>query len=284
MPRVPEIFSTARLTLRRPQSSDASAMFRAYASRPEVTRYLSWPTHRSVDATLAFVRFSDDAWQRDGAGPWLVFATASGALLGSTGLEAGADGTATTGYLLVPEAWGQGYATELLLGVIDEARAGGFTRLSALVNPENRASIRVLEKAGLTRAPDRGQTHPFPNLDAARPLPVFGYELALSPVDSERAPRFATLEAAMSAIEDRSSAGLHDWSLTHTSLSRDGSRLLLHGTLPQAMHFGAVRVSLETGEVTLTDEEHRDGGDQELVKATLPEAWAARVRALASKG
>ena len=80
-----EIIETERLILRRPNQSDAQAVFHRYASDREVTRYLSWPTHRSVADTLAFLAMSDDEWQRWPAGPYLVLTrdnNSKGALVG----------------------------------------------------------------------------------------------------------------------------------------------------------------------------------------------------------
>ena len=42
---------TERLILRRYRVEDAEDMFRNWASVPEVTKFLSWPTHTSVDFT-----------------------------------------------------------------------------------------------------------------------------------------------------------------------------------------------------------------------------------------
>ena len=42
---------TERLILRRFALNDASAMFRNWASDGEVTRFLTWPTHKSVETT-----------------------------------------------------------------------------------------------------------------------------------------------------------------------------------------------------------------------------------------
>ena len=42
---------TKRLVLRRLTASDADAVFRNWASDPEVTRFLTWPTHTDVEVT-----------------------------------------------------------------------------------------------------------------------------------------------------------------------------------------------------------------------------------------
>lgn len=41
---------TSRLILRRAQMTDEEPMFRNWASDPEVTKFLTWPTYQSVDS------------------------------------------------------------------------------------------------------------------------------------------------------------------------------------------------------------------------------------------
>jgi RimJ/RimL family protein N-acetyltransferase len=57
------------------------------------------------------------------------------------------------GYRLLPDAWGQGYATE---GASALVRYGfgevGLTRIVGLTHPQNAASQSVLRKAGLRDA------------------------------------------------------------------------------------------------------------------------------------
>ena len=43
--------ATDRLTLRRFEIEDAENMFYNWASDPEVTKYLTWPAHESVEVT-----------------------------------------------------------------------------------------------------------------------------------------------------------------------------------------------------------------------------------------
>jgi len=54
-----ERVETTRLVLRKPERGDAAAIFARYASDAEVTRLLAWPRHMTVQATHAFLDFSD---------------------------------------------------------------------------------------------------------------------------------------------------------------------------------------------------------------------------------
>jgi RimJ/RimL family protein N-acetyltransferase len=70
--KAPERLETRRLVLRRPRMDDAEWIFARYASDREVTRYVSWPVHASVDETRAFLAFCDSERERWPAGPYLV--------------------------------------------------------------------------------------------------------------------------------------------------------------------------------------------------------------------
>jgi len=176
--KAPEIIETERLLLRKPKRSDAQAVYDRYASDREVTRYLSWPTHRSVADTLAFLAMSDDEWQRWPAGPYLVLTRANGnakALVGSTGLFYKSPTRAVTGYVFAKNAWGQGYATEALQAMVNVAQQTGVERLEAVCHAEHQPSAQVLEKCGFTREEVRREHFVFPNLKPQKKSDVFSY-------------------------------------------------------------------------------------------------------------
>ena len=164
----PERFETTRLILRKPALADAEAIFTRYASDPEVTRYLSWPRHRSIEDTKAFLTFSNAEWSRWPAGPYLIESRSEQNLLGSTGLAFDAPSRSVTGYVLAQDAWRKGYATEALTAMVEIAERVGVVRLSALCHPDNSASVRVLEKCGFRLEERLEQFAEFPNLTPGR--------------------------------------------------------------------------------------------------------------------
>ena len=176
-----EILETGRLVLRRPRTTDEPAIFSRYASDPEATRYMAWPTHRSLDDTHAFLELSDAVWARwPEAGPYLVFARDGVTLLGSAGIVNNDAVKAQAGYILARDVWGRGYATEALLASVEAARAAGVRRLEAEVHVEHHASCRVLEKAGFVREAIRGgRPSDFPNLPPAANRDAAVYALTL---------------------------------------------------------------------------------------------------------
>ena len=167
--------TTDRLLLRRPRTEDAEAIYSSYSRDPEVTRYLAWPAHRSVDETRGFLEFSEMEWQRWPAGPYLIESRNGGALLGTTGLAFETHYRASTGFALAWDAWGQGYATEALQSMLELAGRLDVRRLYALCHSGHRASSRVLEKCGFVREGTLSRYLIFPNLHTNEPADVSCY-------------------------------------------------------------------------------------------------------------
>lgn len=160
----PRLVETARLVLSAPDDADAEAVFQTYASDEAVARYLGWPRHRAIADTQGFLAFSAVQWEREGAGPYLIWARADGRLLGSTGLSLEHGRQASTGYVLAKDVWGKGYATEALAAMVDVAADIGVSWLYALCHPQHRASWHVLEKCGFERDGRWNRQVEFPNL------------------------------------------------------------------------------------------------------------------------
>jgi len=176
--KAPEIIKTDRLLLRKPVSEDASDIFERYASDAEVTQYLAWPMHTSLDDTRAFLEFSDVEWDRWPAGPYLICSLADGRLLGSTGLAFETPFRASTGYVLAKDAWGQGFATEAVIAMRHTAADLGVQRLYAMCHPDHQPSRRVLEKGGLQFEGTLQRFFEFPNLNPGVAVDVASYAWA----------------------------------------------------------------------------------------------------------
>jgi [ribosomal protein S5]-alanine N-acetyltransferase len=181
-PKAPHTLETPRLQLRRPLPTDAGAIFTRYAADPEVTRLLSWPTHRSIDDTRAFLAFGDAEWEQWPAGPYLIVSRADGRLLGSTGFAFETPLRASTGYVLARDAWGHGYAREALRALVDLAPRLGLQRLYAICHAQHAASARVLEACGFEREGLLRSCYEFPNLAPGEALDVLCYAIVVRPM------------------------------------------------------------------------------------------------------
>jgi ribosomal-protein-alanine N-acetyltransferase len=174
--KAPDRLESARLMLRRPTRDDAESIFARYASDPDVTRYVGWPRHGSVEQTRGFLAFSDAEWASKPAGPYLIEHRGTRSLLGSTGFVFESADEAATGYVLARDAWGHGYATEALTTLMALCEGLGLRRVYALCHAGHTASQRVLQKCGFALDPSRSREFEFPNLTAPGPEPIVCYE------------------------------------------------------------------------------------------------------------
>lgn len=151
MIELPAIFDTDRLHLRRPRIDDADAVFHAFASDPEVSRYTSWRPHASVDESRAFVERCVDAWE-SGRGERVYVIEHETRLAGVIGvtIEGGERARAALGYALGRAFWSHGLMTEAACALTDHllARPSVF-RVWAVCDVDNVASARVMEKVGM---------------------------------------------------------------------------------------------------------------------------------------
>lgn len=148
----PSTIETERLHLRRPRVEDAVAVFETYANDPDVTLYVTWFPHASIDETRSFMKVAVEAWEvGSGHRAWMIDRKSDGALLGSIGARVDLHGAAI-GYVLGRAHWGQGYMTEAVRAVCEAAlRDPRVYRVWAWCDVENVASARVMEKAGMQR-------------------------------------------------------------------------------------------------------------------------------------
>jgi [ribosomal protein S5]-alanine N-acetyltransferase len=175
-----ESLYTARLMLRRPEAGDAEAIFERYSADPVVTRYLSWPMHRTLEDTHLFLKWSDAEWETWPSGPLLAFSRDDGRLLGGTGLSFRSATEAVTGYVFARAAWRQGYATESTRAMVELARKLGVKRLKAVCHVEHRPSAHVLEKSGFVLEAIRRKDTEFPNLAPGGKCDVLVYVRTLA--------------------------------------------------------------------------------------------------------
>lgn len=185
----PPIVETLRLVLAAPRAEDGDAVFRRYASDPNVTRYLAWPRHRTIADTQAFLAFSSSQWEREGAGPYLIWSRADRQLLGSTGIDLESGRRAMTGCVLAEDAWGHGYATEALTTIVGVATDIGVRRLRAVCHPNHHASQRVLGKCGFERDGSWDRRIEFPNLASGQPQDVLCFGRDLQPPGDKATPK-----------------------------------------------------------------------------------------------
>jgi ribosomal-protein-alanine N-acetyltransferase len=146
---LPACVRTGRLELRPPALDDAPAIFNAYASDPEVTRFLPWKPHASVDVTRAFVASLVEGLDAGNASSWVLDHDGSPVGMVNARFEGH---KVRFGYVLARSKWGRGLMAEAVGALVERALAMPTVyRAWAFCDAENSASARVLEKVGMTR-------------------------------------------------------------------------------------------------------------------------------------
>lgn len=144
--RAPTTLTTPRLRLRPPTMADARAVH-AYASDPRVTRYLTFPTHRSLDDAVVFLRRVEQGWTTATEFTWALEFGAD--VVGTCAVRDTAHGV-EFGYVLAYAYWGRGLMTEAASAIVAWARTQPTVhRVWAYRDVDNTASGRVLQRAGL---------------------------------------------------------------------------------------------------------------------------------------
>jgi len=148
-----EPVSTARLSLVPATAADLAADRTALSVSLGAVVPADWPPENLADALPVFIAWltADPA----SAGWNLWFVVAGGVLVGSCGFvgRPSAEGEAEIGYGFLPAFCGRGYATEAAAALVAWAFSHPeVRRVMAQAEPANRASVRVLEKAGFAPA------------------------------------------------------------------------------------------------------------------------------------
>ena len=132
---------TARLLLRRPARDDLDAFF-GIMSDPSAMRYWSTLPHADSSVTSAWL---ERMLARAETGGQHYAIELDGRVIG----EVGAGRLPDFGFIIHPDHWGRGFASEASRAVIAHIFAAtDAVELKADVDPRNAASLRVLHKLG----------------------------------------------------------------------------------------------------------------------------------------
>ncbi|HEU5291379.1 MAG TPA: GNAT family N-acetyltransferase [Cyclobacteriaceae bacterium] len=162
---LPEKIETERLVLLRLKYEDAEEIFYSYASKPEVTRYLAFPTHQSVADARNFLKYVTAAWDAGTEYAFGIRLKEDNRFIGSIGCI-NENGKVQFGYALSPNYWNQGLMTEAGKAVLELLkRQKDIYRIWTFIDAENEASGKVLQKCGLVEEAQLSKWFRFVNQD-----------------------------------------------------------------------------------------------------------------------
>lgn len=145
------ILETERLVVREFRLDDVEAFFEL-CTNPDVIRYTGDRGVANLEQARGYLaNYPMADYRKHGFGRWACVLKSNGLVIGFAGLKWLDElQDVDIGYRFLPAYWGIGLATEASRPVIEY----GFTRcklphILGLVDPENVASVRVLEKLGM---------------------------------------------------------------------------------------------------------------------------------------
>lgn len=147
------ILKTDRLILRPFTADDAELMYQNWASDPEVTKFLTWPAHQSVDVTRSVLADWIAAYDSPKQYAWAIELRQIHEPIGSIAAVDLDDRipSACIGYCIGRNWWGQSIVPEALRAVIaffmEEV---GMYVVCAYHDPNNPNSGKVMKKCGMS--------------------------------------------------------------------------------------------------------------------------------------
>lgn len=144
------VFETERLILRHMRVDDCDALMAVFGD-PVTMKY--YPSAFQRDDVKKWIEWCMKSYDENGYGLYAMVLKETNTVIGDCGhsrQEVDGEAEIEIGYHVLREHWRKGYATEAARGAV----AYGFEtlcakRLISLIRPENTASRRVAEKAGL---------------------------------------------------------------------------------------------------------------------------------------
>lgn len=143
---------TDRLILRQFKIEDAENVFNNWASDDEVTKYLTWPTHSSVEMSRSYMEFCINGYNEKNVYQWGMELKNSHELIGNISVVKIIDeiDSVELGWVIGRKWWGNGYTAEaaerLLEFFFTEV---SVNRICAGHDVNNPNSGRVMRKIGM---------------------------------------------------------------------------------------------------------------------------------------
>ncbi len=169
------IIETRRLILREFTLDDAELMYQLNRD-PEVTRYTGDPIRDIEHGKEVLEQTIIPQYILYNHGRWAVHTKGNNEFIGWCGLKARPERLEIDlGYRFVKDLWGKGYASEAAFACLKYGfEKLGLERIVGRAMPGNLASLRVLEKCGMTfRREEIVDDHPAITYEAVNPLIQF---------------------------------------------------------------------------------------------------------------
>ena len=139
---------TGSLVLRKLKKEDAESIFNNWASDPEVTKYVTWNTHSSIEQSKQILNIWLKEYENPKTVRFGITLKDSGELIGAIDVVDYVDGNPEIGYCLSRKYWNKGYMTEACNTLVNYLFDIGYKTIVIEADENNIGSNRVIEKCG----------------------------------------------------------------------------------------------------------------------------------------
>jgi len=143
---------TERLTLRQFTLSDSENMFKNWAQDNDVTRYLTWPSHKDIKVSINVIEQWLQNYGKNDFYNWAIVLKEIGEPIGNISIVKQSDDIKMVhfGYCIGKKWWNKGFVSEALKLLIkfffEEV---GINRIESRYDPNNENSGKVMLKCGM---------------------------------------------------------------------------------------------------------------------------------------
>ena len=139
---------TDRLILRPFELDDAESMFNNWANDEEVTKYVTWNTHKSIEETKQVLTFWVNQYEKEERINFAIVYKENNELIGGIDVVGYLEGVPVIGYNLSRKYWNKGIMTEACKKVIELLFSLNHEKIIIEAMVENIGSNRVIQKCG----------------------------------------------------------------------------------------------------------------------------------------
>lgn len=140
---------TEKLILRELKETDLEDIYHNWASNDEVTKYLEWNTHETIEITKIVLNGWLKAYETKPCYRYGIVNKETNELMGMIDVVKFInDNEPFIGFSLGRKYWNQGYMSEALTSLLKQLKEDGYHKFHTWSLIENGAAIRVIEKNG----------------------------------------------------------------------------------------------------------------------------------------
>lgn len=147
---------TERLILRKLKLEDENEVFNNWTSDDEVSKYVRWSTHKSIEDTREYLKNTMETYKKEQNAEWGIVLKETNELIGAMGCFFNdKEKRYEIGYNISRKQWRNGYTTEALKRVMDYLiNVEHITSFICSHAKDNPASGAVMKKAGFKYVKD----------------------------------------------------------------------------------------------------------------------------------